>query len=134
MPLKSILSLEDNKSCWHKSEAHTRHTASLLLFIGRLRFSKNRQGDQDFLVKMGRVVHIEGLPIEGGKHCFSLVMNRFCRNNALFSASLSVIFIFFLNPLIPGIIISNHILDLNGLKSCCSGPEWSRITEAELGI
>ena len=96
---------------------------------------KNRQSDQDFLVKMGRVVHIEGLPIEGGKHCFSLVMNRFCRNNALFLTSLSVIFIFFLNPLIPGInIISNQILDLNGLKYCRSGPEWSRITEAELGI
>ena len=35
------------------------------------------------------VVHIEGLSMERGKHCFSFIMYEFCSNNAVYSASLS---------------------------------------------
>ena len=66
-----------------------------------LNFLKNHgRGDQDILVKIEGVVHIEGVPIEGGMggmHCFSLVMYEFCSSNALYSASLSLrMFVFLL--------------------------------------
>ena len=54
---------------------------------------------QDFLVKMGGgVIHTGKLSIEGGKD-FSLIMDRFWSNNALYLGSLSFIkFIFLAAP------------------------------------
>ena len=46
---------------------------------------------------MVRVVNIGELFVEGGKHCFSLVMYGFCSNNALYIASLSLKCLFSFN-------------------------------------
>ena len=70
------------------------HSVNSPLIHSVFNFSKNhRRGHQDFLVKM------EGISIEGGqKHCFLLMMYRFCSNNALYSAVLSfTMFIFLLH-------------------------------------
>ena len=71
------------------------HSVNSPLIHRVFNFSKNhRRGYQDFPVKM------EGISIEGGqKHCFLLMMYRFCSNNALYSAILSfTMFIFLWNP------------------------------------
>ena len=78
-----------------------------LIYRRKLRFLKNhRNGSSRSLYKIeeGEVIHIAEVVYRtweregGGKHCFSLVTNGLCNNNALYSASLSFMFILFLTP------------------------------------
>ena len=62
-----------------------------------LKFLKNHRRGGSRYLKIEGVVHIEGVPIEGGMHCFSLIMYEFCSSNALYSVSLSFrMFVFLL--------------------------------------
>ena len=66
------------------------------LFIGEVQILKNHgRVDQDIFVKVGGNPY-RGFSIEGGggKHYFSLMMYRFCSNNALYSRSLSFTMLF----------------------------------------
>ena len=74
------------------------HSVNLfLIFREDLRFLKNhRNGSSNSLYKIdGRSnLYRRG----GGQHCFSLVIFGHCGNNALYSASLSFMFILLLTP------------------------------------
>ena len=76
-----------------------------LIYRRKLKFLKNhRNGSSRSLYKIeeGEVIHIAEVVYRtweregGGKHCFSLVTNGLCNNNALYSKSLSFMFIFLL--------------------------------------
>ena len=51
-----------------------------------------RSWDEEGLVKMGDVAHIGGGSVyrKEGKHCLSLVINGFCKSNALYSVGFSL--------------------------------------------
>ena len=67
-----------------------------LIYREGLRFLKNYSNESS---RSERKIHREREEIHvGSKHCFSLVMYGHCGNKALYSASLSLMFIFLLTP------------------------------------
>ena len=74
-------------------------------------FENHKRGYQDFLVKMTDNPYREFVSVQGPSyvymHYFSLMMYRFCRNNALYTTSLSLtMYILLLNPFNEIVIIS----------------------------
>ena len=67
------------------------HSVTSLLFIGGLGFLKHlRSGGSRFSLEL------EGLSVEGGKYCFSLIMYGFCGSIFLYPVSLAFRMIIFL--------------------------------------
>lgn len=61
------------------------HSVTSLLFIGGLGFLKHlRSGGSRFSLEL------EGLSVEGGKYCFSLIMYGICSTNANYSESILI--------------------------------------------